>query len=428
MSPKIIISFIFVVLVSTSMFFKKEKPFIKVSEVSNNCGIKTHMLRVKSDNVIYVKCKFKNAGVLHNSPEKHGISAVIAELLCRKINGLSPQETREKLLELGVINLFIRAFEDHFVLSFYVLKDKVSDALKFLSPIFSRPEFSKNDLEFIKEKYPIILDTDASHPQELLFDKLMGILYQNHNYGLNNTGTARAISSITEHDVRDFIKSNFSKDKLEVFFTGDLSSSETETYIEILFSKLAGKNQEASSNATIASSGLSEEKSALIHKKNMENIAGVMSGIRLDKLNDREKAALYIIVETLFNEKTGDFCLGLRSHNMAYEVNCAILRRSYSSVFYFFVYIDKGDLINYKKYLKDKISAYQNKLNINDLKRTQNHLVAQTKDGFADITDIDEKIKFNSLPFSEVTEAIFAGVAKKLFDESQMRTVCICSD
>jgi predicted Zn-dependent peptidase len=428
MSRKIIISLIFIVLVSAPIFFRKEKSFVKISEVVNNCGVKTHMIRVKSDNVIYIKCKFKNAGVLHNVSEKHGISAVIAELLCRKINGRSPQETKEKLLELGIKNLFIHALEDHFILSFYILKDKAQEALQFLSSIFSQPEFSKNDLEFIKEKYPMILDVDVSHPQELLFDRLMSMLYQNHNYGLNNTGTARAISSITEHDVRDFIKSNFSKDKLEVFFTGDLSSSEIETYIEILFSKLAEKNQKDFQNITIESSGLSEERSAAIHKRNMQDVAGVMSGIRLDKLNDKEKAALHIIIETLFDEKTGDFCLGLQSLNVAYGVNSVILQRSSSSVFYFFVYIDKNDLTDYKKYLKDKILTYRNKLNIKDLRRTQNYLIAQARNGFADITDIDEKIERNSLPFSEVTEAIFISVAEKLFDESQMRTVCIYSD
>jgi predicted Zn-dependent peptidase len=253
----------------------------------------------------------------------------------------------------------------------------------------------------------------------------MSMLYQNHNYGLNNTGTAQAVSSITEYDVRDFIKSNFAKDNLEVFFTGNISQSDIETYIETLFSKLPDKSESKLND--ISSSALSEEKEALIRKNNMENIVGITLGVRLGKLNRQERAAAHMIIESLFDGKIGDFNEGLRSRNIAYGANVRFIRRRLSNVFYFTVYIDEKDLANYKKYLQDKMSSYRDlKLSaLNKILSVKKRLTAPSQNGFANIANIEEKMKYYSLPFEEVTREILSSVAQKLFDESQTRIVYI---
>jgi hypothetical protein len=152
---------------------------------------------------------------------------------------------------------------------------------------------------------------------------------------------------------------------------------------------------------------MSEEKDATISKKNMNDVVGVIVGVRVDSLSKKERAAAHIIIETLFDSKIGDFPLGLRVKNIAYDVNYRFLRRNFSNVFYFLVYIDKNDLENYKEYVENKTSAYQKELNLKDFKRTQNLLTTQSKIGFADMTEIDKRIEYNSLPFAEVTQAVF---------------------
>jgi hypothetical protein len=96
------------------IFFREEKQCITINSVANNSGVKAYQIQMKSGNVLYVKCKFKNAGVLRNSSAKHGVSVIIGDLLCRKINGLSPEETIDKLEELGIEKLSIRSVEDDF--------------------------------------------------------------------------------------------------------------------------------------------------------------------------------------------------------------------------------------------------------------------------------------------------------------------------
>ncbi|MDR2157763.1 MAG: insulinase family protein [Holosporaceae bacterium] len=427
---QIIISAVLIALISATILFKKEILFIKISEVGNNYGMTAYQIRVKSNNLLYVKCVFKNSGALRNAPEKRGISVVVGDLLCRRIGGLSPEETKEKLLDLGVQDLSIRACEDDFILSFYVLKDKAPEALKFLSPIFFRPEFSKNDLEFVKEKYPITSDLDLSHPRELLFDKLMETLYTNHNYGLNVTGNARSIAGISEDDVRNFVKSNFSRDNLEVFFTGDISQSDVETHVETLFSKIPEKGSRdfIDKIGDVSSCPLSEEKDYVILKPNMKDIVGIICGFRVDNLDRKEEAAAHVIINTLFDAKIGDFSQGLRARKIAYSCDFHFIQRNQSNVFFLEIYVYKNDLENYKKYLEEKISQYGCKLNLKKLERTKDQLAMQSGVGFANIFDVDKKMKYSSLPFSQITREIFSNTMKKLFDRSRMRVVYVQSE
>jgi predicted Zn-dependent peptidase len=424
---KIIIAVISIILISAPVFLKKEKKFIKILEYTDKFGIKTHQVRIKSNNVMYVKCKFKNAGVLHNIREKHGISVIAGDLICRKIGGLSPEETEEKLEEIGISNLNVNACGDDFVLSFFVLKDKAATALKFLSPIFCEPEFSKSDLEFIKINYPRILNPETSHHGDLLFHELMNLLYPSCNYGLNNTGTTGAISSITEDDVRNFIKSNFVKDALEVFFAGDVSQSEIELYTETMFAVLPKNVEKQSVEDDFSGCTPSKDDFVFIRKKDMGNIVGIVTGIRLDNFSAKEKAAARIILRSLFDEKFGDFVAGLRSQNIACSADVNFLQRRYSDVFYFFVYLDKKDSEKYKKYVYDKMSTYRHKLNLKSLRFFQDSAVMNSKNGFTTLANIDEQIEDSLLPFSEITQKDFLEIIDKIFDESLRKTACIGS-
>jgi hypothetical protein len=401
---------------------------VKISEISDNCNVKARLAKIKNDEFLYVKCSFKNAGVLHNPREKHGISLIVAELLCAKINGLSRTETKEKLSELGVRNFEIRPVEDDFILSFRVLKSSAAETFRFLSSIFSNPEFSQNDLEFAKEKYPIVVDPHTSHPDALLLDKLINMLYADHNYGLNNSGSVDAVSGITENDVHDFIKSNFVGDRTEIFFAGDIYETDIENLIEILCSKLPPKSSSPAipiKKEGLSSSGLSKEKEIVLRGENMGDIVGVMCGIRIDNPNEKELATLYAAAETLFNEKTGDFNVGLRTRNIARKCNFRLLKRELSCVLCWWLYTDKKDSENYRKYLAEKISAYSSKPILREFEEIKNYLVASSRLGFADISDLDQKIRYKSLPFSKITSQMLADMIGKLFDGSRLRIVRI---
>ncbi|MDR2766076.1 MAG: insulinase family protein [Holosporaceae bacterium] len=412
-----------VVIVGAVLWIKGFRHFSEPVSIKNGLSVRTSLIRVKNNSVLYVKCRFRDAGVLQNSADKRGISAVLGLLMFRKINGLSPEETKEKLLELGLKHFSLHTFEDDFEISFQCLEDKAPEAMRFLSAAFRRPEFTKNDLEFAKGAFPNLLEVDVSSPQELVLEKLMALLYPSHSYGLSNTGTDQAISSITFDDVDGFMKTHFSRDNLEVLFVGNVSRFDVRRYLDALLTELPAAN--SPQPAAEINQELSEEEASVINKQNMEDVVGIMTGVRIDHLTDAERAALHMLIDTLYDEKIGDFPSGLRSRNIANSVGHFFLRRSLSNVFCFFVFVEKKDLEKYLEYLEEKSNQYRGMTDFGKLEMAKDYFMAQFHTGFADLSDVEEHRRINALPFSRVNGRTLARVLLKLFDPSKTRRVII---
>jgi predicted Zn-dependent peptidase len=405
------------------ILLQKDERTLEIN-IPNALKIQASLINIDWGDVLYVKCKFKNAGVLRNSSNKHGISAILGSLMFRKMQGLSPEETLEKIAELGVMRLTANPFGDDFVISFFVLKDGISRALDFLAPAFWGPTFSKNDLEFVKEKFPLILDIDSSHPRALLLEKLTSMLYANHSYGLNSTGTAQAIVKVTADDIDKFVQSKFVGNNLEIIFAGNVSALEVSKYLNIFSAKLSMSNIDAPPFEKIKAS-LSKEKISVMNNPKLHDLAGVMTGVRIDDLTDLECAALYVLLEIFYNHKTGIFTQELRSRNISHDLEYSFVKRSLSSTFYTYVFIQKSDLENYLKYLEEKTSFFSQELNPQDVEKAKNYLIKLSLNKSASLGDIEETNREHSLPFQEVSSEIIAEVAKKMWDKSKMRIAII---
>lgn len=424
---KIIFSMIIGILIVTSIFLKTEKQFMEVSEISNAIGIRASIINVKNDDVIYIKCVFENAGVLQNDLDKHGISAVVGNLLFNKIEKLSPEETQIKIAELGITNLSVNPKGDHFEFSFYVIKDKIKEALELLSVAFVKPAFTDGDLESSKERFPEVLDIDFSKPGDLMLDKMLSMLFVDSTYGMSNTGTANSISSITSKDVNSFINKKMTKKNLKVVFAGDVSRFDACSYLEYLFKNISSEYAD-SEIRKIDATPLSSDKIFLINKPGMKDVAGIIVGARIDKLTDIERAAAQNVMKTIFDEKMGDFSIGLRSRHITYGVHNFSIKRSLSNVFCFSVLIEKKDIEKYKKYLSEKIAQYNSKINLKELQKAQMYFIEKSKDGLHDLSDIDENIYDASLPFEDVSPVIFEKVIKMIFHKENFRMVICCEE
>ncbi|GHU17589.1 hypothetical protein FACS189472_04710 [Alphaproteobacteria bacterium] len=420
---KMLLIAVIALIAASIIFSKKERQSLEIDQVSNKMNVKASLIQVNSRDVIYIKCKFKNAGVLHNPLDKHGISAVAAHMLFRRINGLSEEETAEKICDLGIHNFSTLTDGDDFEISFFVIDTKANEALKFLASAFSCKDFSSSYLEHVKQIYPYVLDVDTSDPFQLLHDKMFSMLYKDSTYGMSDSGSSLAVSSITTADIVDFVKNMLRRDNLEVVFAGKVSRFDINDYLKILLDGISSEERE--SEPFKLSEDMSDEKTAVITRSNMKDVACVMTGVRLDGLTDLERAAVEIIFKALFDTQIGDFSKGLREKGITYDVSRYSVRRTLSDVFYITACLNKDDLQNYTKYLDEKFADYFRKVNQKELERIKNYFIKISHDGFESLQDLDEKIKDASLPFDEVTPEICEKAARKLFDHAHIRTVII---
>ena len=415
---KVLITSVFIFGIFGSLFIYnyKSKRSLPLTYLKNPCEIVVYnKLDAKQ---IYVTLVFKNAGVLQNSDTQHGISALISKLLFRKINGLSVAETEEKLLQLGITNLSVKGLSDNFIISFNVIEDHLKPAVEFLISGFGE-KFSENDLSYVKEFFPIVINPENSLPNEILLDKLYQNLYPNHVYGKNVTGSSDALTKITLEDINSFIKDNFALDNLKIYYAGKYSIEKLSALIDSISKFLPKKsNQNKIPDLKKIEVNCTEEK---IPNNNIRDICGISTGIRLDNLSKQEKAALYVVADALFNDDNGAFL----NTNIPMKFSYTINDREMSTVLVLTAFVQKKDLDRYLKMQKDFLSNL--KLSqLKNLELSKKDFIRNQK--IFSLRSMRNTLIFLDLPFEDCDDEIYQKILEKIQQPKTRSTVSILAE
>lgn len=408
---KIILLFILIICGSAYLFFKKDQTALLAEKVNNSLGITARVFNSKPSDMVFVELKFKNAGGFLNPKEKRGISVLLAELLFKRAEGKTEAETIERMRELQIGNIRAFAAFDHFYISFSVTKDTVDEALKFVADSIFSFSVKSGELEEVKGLFPTVQNIDFAFPSDIAFKKLLYLLYGQSPYGLDFTGTSIAIKGISVADVKDFLRENFTKQNVEVLFVGNVSRFDIERYLTILFHNAPGEYKKQKFELSEVSSG---QEKVYIEKSNMEDIAYVCFGFRLDGLNDRAKAALLVIEKALFDDPYADFSSGIRELGIANDISSSLYMFEHSSFLMVGVLIDVNDLENYKNYLRKKIRDYKH-IDVKLLSKAQAYFIENATRGLVSLENVSMELTLKSLPFEKLNEKDYKSLSSKLF-------------
>lgn len=137
------ISILAVASISSAIFWIKQDeqmaPRISFEQL-DHAPVKASILPLRNHDILYVKYVFKNAGTLNNNLENHGISNIVAAILFKHIEGMSAEDTMDKLLEFGVRGLCVDAAGDDFEISFQVAR-KEQGCFRFSKQSFCETYF-----------------------------------------------------------------------------------------------------------------------------------------------------------------------------------------------------------------------------------------------------------------------------------------------
>jgi len=408
--------FIFVILGSLFLYNYKNKQRLPLTYPKNLCEI---VICNKSEaKQVYITLVFKNAGILQNSDSQHGISALISKLLFRKIGGLTVAETEEKLQQLGITNLSVKGLSDDFIISFSVVENHFEEAVEFLISGFGE-NFSENDLSYVKEFFPVEINPENSQPDEILIDKLYQNLYLNHVYGKNITGSFDSITKVTLEDISNFIKDNFALDNLKIYYAGKYSIEKMSALVDNISKFLPKKsNQKKVPDLDKIEVNYAEEK---IPNGNIRDICGVSTGIRLDNLSKREKAALYIVSDALFNDINGEFL----NTDIPMKVSYTVDDRKMSAVLVLTTFVQKKDLERYLKIQKDFLSC----LNLSQLKNLELSKTdfIENKKIFS-LRSMRNSLIFFDLPFEDCNNETYEKILEKIRQPKIRSTISILAE
>lgn len=318
-------------LVETSVL--KNKGFNNAVQevISPKHNIKAYFLEEHSNPIVSVSFVFQNSGAAYEPAGKIGIGQLLCEMLFKGA-GRYDMDAYNNILEQNAIGLsFYNNDDEFFGRVKFIVKDK-NTAAQMVNVALTAPKLpakyimqGKKDLE------------SAYYRQQEQADNYLAVeaakaLYGKHPYSQSG-GTPRTLRSLTEKDLRTFMKQYLALDNLAVGISGDLSATEAGELLDKMFAGLPPHRQ----GKELASAQLNLQQPEIkISRSGLPQIAGMFaaqgtpwlsedfypltlaleifsgSGLssRLQKTAREERGLTYGVYGSLFNLDKADIIYG----------------------------------------------------------------------------------------------------------------------
>jgi zinc protease len=181
------------------------------------------------------------AGSIYCSSDKNGLSTLTSMLIDEGAGDLDGLEISNRIEMLGSI-LSINSNKEYTTMSLLSLKENFQKSLEIFSLIVQKPTF--NQLDFDREinrlnSKIIQLNDDPSYLASSGFNKE---LYKNTPYRFSSNGSIDSIKNITNKDVSEFYKNNYSPNGASLIVVGDISRNELEIVLNESISNWKNNN------------------------------------------------------------------------------------------------------------------------------------------------------------------------------------------
>ncbi len=199
------------------------KQLVKCSKINNGSLLITEEIPHLSSSVFGI---FVRIGSDYETVKQNGISHIIEHMLFK---GTKLRDAKEIALEIeslgGVINAYTS--RDHTSYYFICLPDVLSKILSIFQDMMFNSLIPEDQLE--REKMVILeeLHSAMDDPQDIVFQNLNKLMYQDTPYEKTILGTEKTIKSITRNDIINFMNKYYSNSNIF------LSSAGPNTHEEI---------------------------------------------------------------------------------------------------------------------------------------------------------------------------------------------------
>lgn len=223
-------------LVENSVF--KEATFhADVKEIVSRGGIKAYYFEDRTNPIISVRFRFKNAGTAFDESGLFGISQMTAALLTEGAGNYSSRKFKD-LLDQNAISLSFSSGYDDLSGSLLTLKKNQKIAYRLLRLALTEPLFDSDNIRAVREQMLTLLKQQKEFPDSALALAWGKEIFGQHPYGRNPVGEIADIQNITRGELEDFVKSHFNRKNLLVGIAGDLSEDEAKKMLDQVFGAL----------------------------------------------------------------------------------------------------------------------------------------------------------------------------------------------
>ena len=176
-----------------------------------------------------------NTGMRDELPNENGLAHFVEHMLFKGTKKRKAYHVLSCLENVGgELNAYTTKEETCIHASF--LKEHYNKAIELIADIAFNSVYPANEVD--KEKEVIIdeINSYRDNPAEEIYDEFENNLYKGHEMGRNILGTTELVSSYTRNDLLNFIKNNYSTDKMVVATIGDIPFAKFRNKIAAHFS------------------------------------------------------------------------------------------------------------------------------------------------------------------------------------------------
>ncbi|MGA0392734.1 MAG: M16 family metallopeptidase [Rhodospirillales bacterium] len=260
----------------------------KVQRVISPQGIEAWLVEDHSNPILSVRFAFRGGAAL-DPAGKEGLANMVSGLLDEGAGDLDSQAFQRKLEDLSV-RLRFSAGRDSFFGRLKTLSKRRDKAFDLLRVALTSPRFDDEPVERIRSQIIAGLKQELEDPDTIASRALMRRLFPSHPYGRVVRGSIKSVQSLTQNDLRAFVKQRLARSNLIIGVVGDIRADELGKLIDKAF---AGLPKAASTAAVKDVVPFTDGKVTVIKKQfPQSSIAFAQRGLMR---NDPDFYTLYVL-------------------------------------------------------------------------------------------------------------------------------------
>ena len=164
------------------------------------------------------------AGSAYDPAGKAGLANFAASMMDEGAGGLDSKAFHEALANRA-ISFSARAERDYLVIGITTLKENAPEAMHLLQLALTRPRFDAEPLARVRAQIIQSLEQDQAEPPRVAARAFMRDFFGGHAYAHPVAGEIGSVSSVSAADLRNFVRSHWTKYGLKVAVAGDITPS-----------------------------------------------------------------------------------------------------------------------------------------------------------------------------------------------------------
>lgn len=213
---------------------------VEVERVVSDTGIEAWLAEDHTLPILSVQFSFRGGSAL-DPDGRQGLAHMVSGLLDEGAADMDSFAFQSELQDLA-ISLSFDAGRDAFSGSLRTITENRETAFSLLEAALTQPRFDAEPVERIRSQILTGLRFDEKDPNSIAGQRWFEEAFPDHPYRKRPEGTPDSVQAITPQDLKDFVATRFTRDRLVIGVAGDISAEELKPVLDAVFGDLPAES------------------------------------------------------------------------------------------------------------------------------------------------------------------------------------------